>query len=223
RGHAKDDAPPRDRFLDIMSVEAARMRRMIEDLLSLTRIELNEHNPPSGEVDVVNVVRTATESLPPLAQADRVKIVIAQHAPLHVVGDRDELTQVFQNLVHNAIKYGREGGEVRVKFGEGEPLGRREGRNQISVAVEDEGEGIPREAIPRLTERFYRVDVKRSRERGGTGLGLAIVKHIISRHQGRLSIESKLGEGSIFTVYLPAAPAEILEKPAISEPVTEVL
>jgi len=132
-----------------------------------------------------------------------------------VIGDQDELVQLFQNLIHNAIKYGREKGLVDVAIGQT--------GGQIFAAVRDDGEGIAPNAIPRLTERFYRVDVKRSRERGGTGLGLAIVKHIISRHQGRLSIESKLAEGSIFTVFLPAAPPEILEKPAISEPVTEML
>jgi two-component system phosphate regulon sensor histidine kinase PhoR len=182
------------------------MRRLIDDLLSLTRIELNEHNPPAGEVDVVAIVREAAAALAPLADSDRVAIKIAPHDPLHVVGDRDELTQVFQNLIHNAIKYGREGGEVRVRFGSTLAPSKREGVGQFFVAVEDEGEGIPREAIPRLTERFYRVDVKRSRERGGTGLGLAIVKHIVNRHQGRLQIESTPGTGSTFTVSLPAPP-----------------
>ena len=207
RGHAKNDEPARERFLEIMSVEAGRMRRLIDDLLSLTRIELNEHNPPAGEVDVVTLVREAAAALAPLAESDRIGIKIAPHEALLVVGDRDELTQVFQNLIHNAIKYGREGGEVRVRFGRTEAPTRREGGGQVFVAVEDEGEGIPREAIPRLTERFYRVDVKRSRERGGTGLGLAIVKHILNRHQARLQIESTPGTGSTFTVSLPAPPA----------------
>ena len=207
RGHAKDDAEARERFLEIMSVEAGRMRRLIDDLLSLTRIELNEHNPPAGEVDVVTIVREAAAALAPLAESDRISIKIAPHETLHVVGDRDELTQVFQNLIHNAIKYGREGSEVRVRFGRTPTSTKREGAGQVFVAVEDEGEGIPREAIPRLTERFYRVDVKRSRERGGTGLGLAIVKHIVNRHQGRLQIESTPGVGSIFTVFLPATQA----------------
>ena len=205
RGHAKDDAEARERFLEIMSIEAGRMRRLIDDLLSLTRIELNEHNPPIGAVDVVAVVRDAAAVLGPLAEPDGITIRIAAHEPLRVVGDRDELTQVFQNLIHNAIKYGRDRGEVRVNFGAAELQGGRNPR-QIFVSVVDQGEGIPREAIPRLTERFYRVDVKRSRERGGTGLGLAIVKHILNRHQGRLAIESAPGEGSTFTVFLPAAP-----------------
>jgi len=204
RGHAKNDPEARDRFLEIMTVEAARMRRLIDDLLSLTRIELNEHNPPAGVVDVVGLVKGAAQALAPLAHNDEIVIDIAAREPLLVIGDRDELTQVFQNLVHNAIKYGREKSTVRIGFGRVESGSRREG-GQIFVAIADEGEGIPREAIPRLTERFYRVDVKRSRERGGTGLGLAIVKHILNRHQGRLQIESTPGLGSTFTVFLPAA------------------
>ena len=205
RGHARDDQPARERFLEIMSVEAGRMRRLIDDLLSLTRIELNEHNRPEGEADVVSVVRDAVAPLTQLAESDRITLHVEAHEPLAVIGDRDELTQVFQNLIHNAIKYGRDGGEVRLRFGRGEPSSKREGAGMVFVAVQDQGEGIPREAIPRLTERFYRVDVKRSRERGGTGLGLAIVKHILNRHQGRLQIESTPGEGSTFTVFLPAA------------------
>ena len=204
RGHAKNDAEARDRFLEIMTVEAARMRRLIDDLLSLTRIELNEHNPPADAVDVAAIVRSAAQVLSPLAQNDDIALEIAPQGPLLVIGDRDELTQVFQNLIHNAIKYGREKSAVRISFGRVETGTRREG-GQVLVSVADEGEGIPREAIPRLTERFYRVDVKRSRERGGTGLGLAIVKHIINRHQGRLHIESTAGVGSTFTVFLPAA------------------
>ena len=205
RGHAKDDSSARERFLEIMSVEAGRMRRLIEDLLSLTRIELNEHNPPAGEVDVAAVVQDAVAVLAPLAETNRIVIQTDADGPLRVVGDRDELTQVFQNLIHNAIKYGRTGGEVRIRFGRAEASSKREGMGQVIVSIQDEGEGIPREAIPRLTERFYRVDVKRSRERGGTGLGLAIVKHILNRHHGRLQIESVPGEGSTFSVSLPAA------------------
>jgi two-component system phosphate regulon sensor histidine kinase PhoR len=206
RGHAKDDSQARERFLEIMSVEAGRMRRLIDDLLSLTRIELNEHNPPGGEVDIVAVVRDAADALAPLAESDRTTIHIAPEGALSVVGDRDELTQVFQNLLHNAIKYGRAGGKIRVSFGRAEAASKRDGSGQIFVSIQDEGEGIPREAIPRLTERFYRVDVRKSRERGGTGLGLAIVKHILNRHHGRLHVESTPGEGSTFTVFLPEAP-----------------
>jgi two-component system phosphate regulon sensor histidine kinase PhoR len=217
RGHAKDDEVARDQFLDIMAVEAARMRRLIDDLLSLTRIEMNEHVPPQGRVVLVSVLQQVANALGPLAAQDGIRITIAAAPDLpDVIGEHEELVQLFQNLVHNAIKYGRQNGQVAITLGLG-----ADGR--VLVAVKDDGEGIPPGAIPRLTERFYRVDVKRSRERGGTGLGLAIVKHIVSRHQGRLSIESKSGEGSTFTVSLPAAPAENSSKTAAPEPVTEML
>jgi two-component system, OmpR family, phosphate regulon sensor histidine kinase PhoR len=223
RGHARDDERAREKFLDIMSVEAARMRRMIDDLLSLTRIEINEHVPPSAEADLGGVVRDAAAALSPLAEADDVTISIEEAPDLPpVVGDRDELIQLFQNLLANAIKYGRPGGHVWVKLALAPPLSAPQGRGgagaMVCAAVRDDGEGIPREAVPRLTERFYRVDVKRSRERGGTGLGLAIVKHIVNRHQGRLQIESQPGEGSTFTVLLPAFSVnEIAGRAAVTE------
>jgi len=221
RGHAREDEAARERFLDIMSVEAARMRRLIEDLLSLTRIELNEHVPPAGEVDIAEVLRDAAAALSPLADADSVSVAVEASPGLPSVrGDRDQLIQVFQNLIHNGIKYGKSGGHVWVaacRPAEPAAFGRG-ARTMIAVEVRDDGEGIPREAIPRLTERFYRVDARRSRERGGTGLGLAIVKHIINRHQGRVLIESCLGEGSLFTVLLPVAmPAEEAVPPAVTE------
>ncbi|HJS45720.1 MAG TPA: ATP-binding protein [Rhizomicrobium sp.] len=216
RGHAKDDAAAREQFLEIMAAETGRMRRLINDLLSLTRIEMNEHVKPEGRIALESVVRQAAAALKPLAAQDGITVTVEAVPDLPpVIGEQDELVQLFQNLIHNAIKYGRENGLVQVTIGHS--------NGQLFAAVRDDGEGIAPSAVPRLTERFYRVDVKRSRERGGTGLGLAIVKHIVSRHQGRLSIESKLGEGSIFTVFLPAAPPEILEKPTISEPVTEML
>jgi two-component system phosphate regulon sensor histidine kinase PhoR len=216
RGHAKDDEVAREKFLEIMATETARMRRLIHDLLSLTRIEMNEHVPPQGRIDLEGVVRQAAAALMPLAAEDDITVTVEAPPGLPpVLGEHDELMQLFQNLIHNAIKYGREGGRVQVTLGvqDGQAFG----------AVRDEGEGIAPNAIPRLTERFYRVDVKRSRERGGTGLGLAIVKHIVSRHQGRLSIESKLGEGSVFTVFLPLAPVENPAKQPAPEPVTEML
>jgi two-component system phosphate regulon sensor histidine kinase PhoR len=216
RGHARQDEVAREQFLDIMGVEAARMRRLIEDLLSLTRIEMNEHVRPEGRIGLDGVVRQAAAALKPLAAQDGITVTVeSQPALPQVVGDHDELVQLFQNLIHNAIKYGRDHGRVEVTLSRQDAL--------VAVAVRDDGEGIAPNAIPRLTERFYRVDVKRSRERGGTGLGLAIVKHIVNRHQGRLSIESKLGVGSTFTVLLPAAPAEAPPKTAQSEPVTEML
>ena len=219
RGHAKDDEAVRENFLDIMGAQTARMRRLIDDLLSLTRIELNEHVPPSGRVSLEGVVREAVAALEPLSRADRITITISARANLpQVIGDRDELIQLFQNLVHNAIKYGRDGGHVWVKLDMS-----TEGDGQLYASVTDDGEGIPATAVPRLTERFYRVDVKRSREKGGTGLGLAIVKHIVSRHQGRLTIESRPGEGSTFTVFLPVAPSETAPKSPLPVAVTEVL
>jgi two-component system phosphate regulon sensor histidine kinase PhoR len=216
RGHAREDEVAREQFLDIMGVEAARMRRLIEDLLSLTRIEMNEHVRPEGRIGLEGVVRQAAAALKPLAAQDGITVTVESRPGLpQVVGDHDELVQLFQNLIHNAIKYGRDHGKVEVS------LSRQDGL--VTVAVRDDGEGIAASAIPRLTERFYRVDVKRSRERGGTGLGLAIVKHIVNRHQGRLSIESKLGVGSTFTVILPAAPPETPAKTTQAEPVTEML
>jgi two-component system phosphate regulon sensor histidine kinase PhoR len=221
QGPARDDTAAREQFLGIMATEAARMRRLIDDLLSLTRIEQNEHVRPNAPVALAPVVRQAAAALAPLAQKDRIRVTIAGETP-EVRGDHDELVQLFQNLVHNAIKYGREGGAVTVTLGQDTT----QGGGHAFVSVRDEGEGIPREALPRLTERFYRVDVKRSRERGGTGLGLAIVKHIVSRHQGRLAIESVVGEGSVFTVFLPVIPPETPETPEnqeVSIHVTEVL
>ena len=225
RGHAKDDEGARERFLDIMSVEAGRMSRLIDDLLSLTRIEQNEHVPPLGEVDIMGVVCDAAAALQGLASVDDVTLSVAETDGLPpIVGDRDELIQLFQNLMHNAIKYGRRGGHVSIALSPASapvtPPGRHSAEAFIAIAVKDDGEGIPREFIPRLTERFYRVDVRRSRERGGTGLGLAIVKHIVNRHHGRLLIDSVAGEGSTFTVLLPAATATTRE---FAHAVTEMI
>jgi two-component system phosphate regulon sensor histidine kinase PhoR len=206
KGHAKEDPEARDQFLDIMSVEGARMRRLIDDLLSLTRIEQNEHVPPSGAASLEIILREAIAALTPLAKLDGITLELTAepHLP-RAVGERDELIQIFQNLIHNAIKYGKPGGHVWVTLKMTALPGGRRAEQMLAVGVRDDGEGIPAAAVPRLTERFYRVDVKRSREKGGTGLGLAIVKHIVNRHQGRMTIESKLGEGTTFTVLLPAA------------------
>lgn len=205
KGPARDDAEARDTFLDIMLVEAERMRRLIDDLLSLSRIEMNEHVVPQGAVSPENLVRNAVRALEPLARGENTTVLVdAEEGLPDVAGEGDELTQLLQNLIHNAIKYGRENGEVVVSLRRTPGAGRGVGA-RVAIAVRDNGEGIPAEAIPRLTERFYRVDVKRSREKGGTGLGLAIVKHIVNRHGGRLQVESIPGVGSTFTVYLPAA------------------
>ncbi len=215
RGHARDDEKAREEFLEIMSVQVGRMRRLIDDLLSLSRIEQNEHVPPVDRLALADILKEAASGLMPLARSAAVAIVV-EAAPDAgaIIGARDELIQLFQNLIQNAIKYGKEGGHVWVGLAEA-PGG------QWAASVRDDGEGIPADALARLTERFYRVDVKRSRERGGTGLGLAIVKHIVGRHRGKLRIESRLGEGSSFTVLFP--PAENPAKEPESAAVTQVL
>ncbi len=207
RGHAKDDPEAQERFLGIMAEQAQRMRRLIDDLLSLTRIELNEHVRPGGSVNLSDVVEEVMNALSPVAVAANVQLEIVEPSSLpNVAGDRDELFQVVQNLVDNAIKYGRPQTAVTLELGTRRAAPGEPGPSPaVYIAVKDRGEGIAREHIPRLTERFYRVDVRRSRAIGGTGLGLAIVKHIVNRHRGRMTIESKVSEGSTFTVYLPLA------------------
>ena len=199
RGPARDDVAARDRFLGIMAEQADRMRRLVDDLLMLSRIEQHEHARPAGEVDLASVLRGVQDLLQLKAVARNVTVELAIDPSLRkAVGDYDELTIVFQNLIDNALKYAKPSTTVRVAA---QPVG----DDQISVAVSDEGDGIPAAHLPRLTERFYRVDNARSRQLGGTGLGLAIVKHVVNRHRGRLDIQSLPGKGSVFTVTLPSA------------------
>jgi two-component system phosphate regulon sensor histidine kinase PhoR len=206
-GPARNDPEARERFLAIMKGQASRMARLIDDLLSLSRIEQREHVRPETPVDLVSLVRQVLDALQTLARDRGVEIEIAVAGePLIVPGDRDELERVFDNLVENALKYGASGKRVEIRFG---CESGADGRGEAVVSVKDYGPGIAPEHLPRLTERFYRVDVGVSRAEGGTGLGLALVKHILNRHHGRLSIESKLGEGATFTVRLP-----LIEKPA---------
>lgn len=209
RGPARDDPKAREQFLELMHQQAQRMARLVRDLLSLSMIEMSEHLPPSGDVDLKTVLRNVADTLQLQAQSRGVKIdlQIADDLPT-VTGDSDQLTQLFQNLIDNAIKYGGANGTVTVtaRVAKMVPPGSAEETGEeaaVRVAVADEGEGIPKEHLPRLTERFYRVDAARSRAIGGTGLGLAIVKHIVARHRGQLRIESDLGRGSNFIVYLP--------------------
>jgi len=198
RGPAKGDLDAQDRFLDLMESQSTRMTRIVNDLLSLSRIEMNEHTPPRDEVPLRQVIGTVADLLAPQARDRNVKIELDLDAlDRPVIGQPDELTQLFQNLIENAIKYGRTGSTVRVAASVSGQV--------ASISVIDQGEGISREHIPRLTERFYRVDTARSREMGGTGLGLAIVKHIANRHRGELTIQSTPGEGSTFTVTLRLA------------------
>jgi two-component system phosphate regulon sensor histidine kinase PhoR len=174
------------------------MSRLVEDLLSLSKIEMNAAVLPSGAVAVGDLLHTVAESLSLQAERDDQKIVIDSTENLRVRGDADELTQVFWNLIENALKYGRESGKVSINV---QPA---DGDQSIRIAVSDDGEGIEEKHLDRLTERFYRADKGRSRAMGGTGLGLAIVKHIVARHRGTLEIASTIGHGSTFSVILPA-------------------
>lgn len=195
-GPAENDPVARKRFLGIMRDQATRMTSLVEDLLSLSRIELDEHAPPGDTDDPGVAILSVIEQLGPVAAARTVDVQFKRADDLPpVTGAPELLQQVFQNLIENAIKYGPEGGTVTVTA---KPEG-----GSLRISVADQGDGIPADHIPRLTERFYRVDVARSRQLGGTGLGLAIVKHILNRCDGGLQISSRVGDGSVFTVTLP--------------------
>jgi two-component system phosphate regulon sensor histidine kinase PhoR len=207
QGPAKNDAAAREKFLTIMQGQAARMARLIDDLLSLSRIELNAHLQPNTAVDLATIVRQVVDGLQTLARDRGVEIkVSAPPEALTVLGDRDELVRAVENLVENALKYGAAGKRVDITLAQGQT---RAGSPEARIGVRDYGPGIPPEHLPRLTERFYRVDVADSRAQGGTGLGLALVKHVLNRHGGRLSIESTLGAGATFTMHLPLRTGEV--------------
>jgi len=227
RGHARTDEAAREKFLGIMQAQAERMSRLIGDLLSLSRIELNEHIPPHGETDLSLAVMDVIDSLGPLAR-DR-QVVIDADLPAAgaavITGDRDQIVQVAQNLIDNAVKYSACGGHVRVSLETGvaaemataarEPdcarmsllVPDRGPQAYAVLRVSDQGRGMAREHLPRLTERFYRVEGQKSGDRSGTGLGLAIVKHIVNRHRGGLAVETAEGKGTTFTAYFPMSPA----------------
>ena len=201
QGPARKDPEKRERFLSMMLVQASRMAQLIDDLLSLNRIEMRAHLPPRDVVEVSDLLESVVQSLEPLAEANEITLeLVNEVGQVHARGDRDELAQVFQNLVQNAIRYGRCGGFARLTLTREVQPGVL--RPFVKVAVTDNGIGIAPEHLPRLTERFYRVSAVDSRAKGGTGLGLAIVKHIITRHRGDLAIASQPGEGSTFTVTL---------------------
>ena len=203
QGAAKDDPQARERFLKVMNEQAERMTRLVDDLLSLSRVEMREHLPLSERVDLNDAVAHVIQALQPIAgQAGTTIEFRMLDGPAIIRGDRDEIVQVFQNLVQNAIKYGKPGGRIEVGVTREAAGGGRPPR--FIAAVTDDGPGIAAQHLPRLTERFYRVSVAASREKGGTGLGLAIVKHILNRHRGVLTISSKVGQGSTFAVALPA-------------------
>jgi two-component system phosphate regulon sensor histidine kinase PhoR len=228
RGHAREDAEARDRFLAIMHGQAERMRRLIDDLMSLSRIELGEHIPPSGHVDMAAAVIDVLDALGPLAKERGVtlKPTLPPLGAAIAAADRDQILQVVQNLAENAVKYTPDGGEVVVEvladISPADASARvsdmaahfsiltpdhATGRRYAAVRVRDFGPGIARNHLPRLTERFYRVEGQKARERPGTGLGLAIVKHIVNRHRGGLAVASAEGRGSTFIAYFPLADA----------------
>jgi two-component system phosphate regulon sensor histidine kinase PhoR len=199
QGAARHDDAARDRFLPIMAKQGERMARLIDNLMSLSRVEMRAHLRPRDVVVISELVRHACHALEPMASEANIDVQV--HSELdgvQVLGDHDELTQVFINLVHNAIKYGRPGGHVVVN------LERQQGgaSGVIAISIEDDGPGIAAQHLPRLTERFYRVPGSAAMEKGGTGLGLAIVKHVVNRHRGELRISSKVGAGAKFTVLL---------------------
>lgn len=199
KGAARDDAAARDRFLGIMEREAGRMNRLISDLLHLSRVEAEERIRPLDRVDLTDVARTTIATLRPVAQGAGVRLIlIAPEADWTVQGDADQLVQVAHNLIENAVKYGGAGDVSVALMDDSLPQG-----PAVRLEVTDTGDGIDAVHLPRLTERFYRVDGHRAREKGGTGLGLAIVKHIVQRHRGRLRVHSTQGKGSTFSVILP--------------------
>jgi two-component system phosphate regulon sensor histidine kinase PhoR len=200
QGAARKDETSRERFLVLMQTQAERMKRLIDDLLSLSRIEMNAHERPTGVADLRQIALHVADTLSGLAQDARMEIKLAIEEPLPVQGDWDELVQVVQNLIENAIKYAASGKTVEVS-------GRRLGED-CELVVRDFGPGIAEMHLPRLTERFYRINVQESRQRGGTGLGLAIVKHILNRHRAKLRIQSEPGAGSSFTIRVPVASPE---------------
>ena len=199
QGPARNDEKARSRFLDIMRQQAQRMARLIDDLLSLSRVELNEHRLPVTPVDLDQLCIRMIETLKPLAHERQVVLNYENRTGSSLVaGEEDELSRVLENLIENGIKYGQSGGRLDISL-----KAVSDPKSALMLNVRDYGPGIPAKHLPRLTERFYRTDEAESREKGGTGLGLSLVKHILNRHRGRLVIESEYGKGASFTVFLP--------------------
>lgn len=203
---AGGDATTRKRFLKVMQDEAQRMQRLVDDLMSLSRIEAEKHRAPDTPVDLATLIAETHNVILANggARAKDVRIALQGESP-PIAGDRAQLSQLLHNLVGNAMKYGQAGTPVTVRLA-------RDGESMVRLSVSDEGEGIAPEHLPRLTERFYRVEASRSRALGGTGLGLAIVKHIVERHRGRLDIASVQGQGTTISILLPVAPEPLSSK-----------
>jgi two-component system, OmpR family, phosphate regulon sensor histidine kinase PhoR len=207
QGSARNDEKAREKFLKIMGEQAHRMSRLINDLMSLSRIELGLHLQPQTRVDLARIIAQVCDTMGSLAKERGVALTLKREAQeAFVLGDRDELIRVFENLVENALKYGASGKRVVVTLSAA--------AGEVAVSVHDFGPGIAPEHLPRLTERFYRVDVEQSRGQGGTGLGLSLVKHILARHRGALTIESEPGKGAIFTARIPLADSGIAKTEA---------
>lgn len=205
KGSARNDPEAQARFLSIMESETSRMTRLVDDLLSLSRVEVDERIRPSQSVAVPSLIRSVASGLQILAESAQVEFVFdLPETDFDVLGDGDQLRQVFNNLIENAIKYGGAGTLITISVSSPihDPGVRAEA---TTIRITDTGPGIDPIHIPRITERFYRIDTHRSRETGGTGLGLAIVKHIVNRHRGRLRVESGLGKGSSFVITLPVS------------------
>ena len=198
-GPAARDTVAREKFLGIMRGQAERMSRLIDDLLSLSRIEMYQHVRPTGSVDLAALLREVREGLQTQAKAAELDVTLDMHAgQVMVTGDRSQLYEVFENLIENAIKYGADGKTVDITL---TPIDRSGFKHLVSIV--DHGPGVEPEHVPRMTERFYRIDADASRKKKGTGLGLAIVKHIVQRHRGQMSIKSKPGEGLRVDIMLP--------------------
>lgn len=193
---AKDDPPARDMFLNIMREQAQRMTRLIDDLLSLSKIEMTQNAPPQEQIELCPLIDHTIDTLKSLAKENGVKINFSKTDKMNLIrGDRDELIRLFENLIENAIKYGYSGKKVDIKVEKQD--------NNLAVIVKDYGQGVPKDYLARLTERFYRVDVTESRSKGGTGLGLALVKHIVAHHRGALNFTSEEGQGLEVKIILP--------------------
>jgi two-component system, OmpR family, phosphate regulon sensor histidine kinase PhoR len=197
QGAAKNDAAAKETFLKLMKAQADRMAQLIDDLLSLSRIEISEHVPPTETTDLKHITNQACDLLKTVAQNFNCELQLNLPLSMPVVGDAGQLSQVVHNVIENAIKYAGQNKSVKI-------TGSIENK-KVNLSIQDFGPGIAAHHVPRLTERFYRVNVQDSRNRGGTGLGLAIAKHILNRHRGKLSVESELGTGSIFSIQLPEA------------------